>query len=64
MKLVRGIGDCDLVFPYGQLTGANAVTIFAKGHEPVVGAFGSEGAKALTGKLNQGLDPVQSNTKG
>ena len=40
----------ETVFSYGQGIGADAVTIFANGHEPVVGAFGSEGATALTGK--------------
>jgi hypothetical protein len=35
---------------YGHGIGAVAVTIFANGNEPVVGAFGSEGARVLTGK--------------
>jgi len=39
-----------------------AVTAFAHCNEPVAGAFGSEGAKVLTGKYGPG--PVQSNTNG
>jgi hypothetical protein len=47
---------------YGQGIGAVAVTTFAHGNEPVVGAFGSEGARAVTGKYGPG--PEQSNTNG
>lgn len=54
---------CPETVPYGHGIDAVAVTIFANGNEPVVGAFGSEGARVLTGKLGA-PDPVQSNTKG
>ena len=47
---------------YGQGIGAVAVTISANGNEPVAGAFGSEGARVLTGKY--GPEPVQSNRNG
>jgi hypothetical protein len=35
---------------YGHGIGAVAVTTSANGNEPVVGAFGSEGERVLTGK--------------
>ncbi len=45
MELARGTTrGYNLVFPYGQVIVVDAVIIFALDHDPLIGAFGSEGA--------------------
>lgn len=61
MKLARW-AVATSIFHYGQVTAAEAITIFLNDQEPLLATFGSGGAQATTGRL--GPATVQLKMKG